>query len=160
MKNKNYFKMDYINNIMSSSVQLKETKMFHKNGNLFILKYYNEQKKLEGEFKRWTEDGVLEVQCNMKNGKFHGEYKEWWPNGKLRLRLYYKEGYADGEYNTWRQDGSIETQKDYKNGELHGHYKEWDKDYELTLHEYYIHGCKVDTYYKSKKTRGKKKTSS
>jgi antitoxin component YwqK of YwqJK toxin-antitoxin module len=48
--------------------------------------------KLHGEFKRWFDNGQLNIHYTFKKGELHGEYKEWWSNGELHEHRVYKHG--------------------------------------------------------------------
>ncbi len=46
----------------------------------------------EGLFKKWNDNGQINVHCFYKNDKLEGEYKAWNPKGKLVDSKNYKDG--------------------------------------------------------------------
>ena len=61
-----------------------------------------------------------------KNDRLNGEYKEWWGNGILNILAHYKNGKLDGEYKRWWGNSNLEEESYYRNGKLDGEYKEWN----------------------------------
>ena len=119
-----------------------EAKNWHRNGQLWIQKYYKDGKE-EGEYKVWycedekvssepsdsREERQLHIQCYYKDGIKEGECKCWYPNGQLMSQKYFKEGKIDGEYKEWYQGengqsiGQLKIQSYFREGKEEGEYK-------------------------------------
>jgi antitoxin component YwqK of YwqJK toxin-antitoxin module len=61
----------------------------------------------EGEYKKWYENGKLDVHCFYNDRKLNGEYKHWNENGQLLNHCFYKQGKKEGEYKSWYDNGQL-----------------------------------------------------
>ena len=61
---------------------------------------------LDGDYKKWYVNNVLEIQTTYKDGKIHGEYKEFWSNKRPAIECIYNEG--ECKYcKSWDRMGNI-----------------------------------------------------
>jgi len=102
--------------------------------------------KLEGENKRWWNNGQLSYQCFYKNAMIEGEYKNWYENGQLWVQSFYKDGKLEGESKDWYENGQLFTRCFYKGGELEGEYKEWYGNGQLRVHCFHKNGVEEGEY--------------
>lgn len=87
---------------------------------------------VNGPYKRWYENGQLQLECGYKNDKLEGPYKWWYGNGKLSVEHGYKDGKLEGPYKSWHENGQISKEEcEYEGGELIGPYKSWYPNGEL-----------------------------
>ncbi len=72
-----------------------------------------------GIHKRWSYDGMLQLEENYVNGLLDGTLKEWSYDGsKLRKEVTYKNGIVVGTAKEWSYDGTLISEKNYDNGKL------------------------------------------
>lgn len=129
-----------------------------------ISEYSIVEDKLDGNIKKWSENGVLLIDCRYNNGQFDGTQKEYYPSGQLKFSAQYKNGVKNGEIAEWFEDGSLsfyanfkeniqegdaienyrsgspKNRSFYKNGKLHGAYQEWYPNGTLKVDTCYIDG--------------------
>lgn len=72
-------------------------------------KNYKDRKE-NGLFKGWYDNGQLWVEGNYKDDKKDGSFKEWYNNSQLRYEKNYKDGKRDELFKEW-----------YKKGDYNGH---------------------------------------
>ena len=75
-----------------------------------LRKHLSKEKQIElwdGEYKKWWDNGQLEVHCWFKDGYLDGEYKEWWSNGQLAIHCWYNHNIRDGEWKFWHPNGQL-----------------------------------------------------
>lgn len=90
-------------------------KVFHENGNLSSIgEYKNGQK--SGNFKRWTEEGVLLESWGMHEGMEHGFVECWYPNGVKKREASLEYGLENGVWKDWDKDGNLTLIGHFKNG--------------------------------------------
>jgi hypothetical protein len=65
-----------------------------------------------------TENNILKIKCNYKNGKLNGLYQEWHNNGKLWNKCTYLNGEYDGDFESWERNGFLIDARFYINGKL------------------------------------------
>ena len=90
-----------------------------------------------GLYKQYYENGSLEYMSTYKNGKLDGEYKEWSEKGILVEHSYYKDSLLHGEYNLYYASGKLFREGVYINGKREGEFKEWYSDRQLLFHGIY-----------------------
>ena len=93
-----------------------------------------------GEYKKWFDNGQLEIHCYYENGKLQGEYTKWFMNGNLERHAFYNEGKVEGEYKRWYLNGNLYEQFYYREGELDGESKWWYTNTQLASHTFYKKG--------------------
>lgn len=98
--------------------------LYHPNGNKAIEGSYKTERKKEGTWTYWHENGDIEKTENYLNGKLNGEKKTFYEGGLPRSI----EAYTDGELNGKKIDYDEETNKivaeaSYVNGKLDGEFK-------------------------------------
>jgi antitoxin component YwqK of YwqJK toxin-antitoxin module len=98
-----------------------EYKEWHNDGGqrgqqLYKLCFYKDDQ-LEGEYKRWYENGQLRGLCFYKDGRIEGESKEWYKTGQLWEHCFFKDWKHEGEYNSWYEDGQSHEHYFYKDGQ-------------------------------------------
>jgi antitoxin component YwqK of YwqJK toxin-antitoxin module len=99
-------------------------KKWYENGQLNLECAYKNGKK-NGLYKLLRSDDQPEVKCAYKNGELDGEYKKWNENGQLKLECTYNDGKLDGLYKVWYENGQLKTEYTCKDGYRDGLYKEW-----------------------------------
>ena len=74
---------------------------------ILLGEYYIFNGRIEGECKRYYENGQLLQICNYKNNKNEGEYKEYYINGQLFVICNYKNDEREGECKSYYNNGQI-----------------------------------------------------
>lgn len=75
------------------------------------------QKVKEGEFVYYSEQGLVTIRSNHKNGKFHGLYSKYYPTGEL----YYTENYENDiaqEFIVYYPNGAVRRKEVYSAGKV------------------------------------------
>lgn len=90
--------------------------------------------KQNGNFKLYTEEGVLVDNTNFKDGERDGVTEQYYnDNGNLRLKTNFKNGVIEGEYIVYYPNGKILSKATYKKGNPIGEYKEYYDNGNLKL---------------------------
>jgi antitoxin component YwqK of YwqJK toxin-antitoxin module/Flp pilus assembly protein TadD len=102
-----------------------------------------------GEWKFYTNHGVLTNKGNYIEGKAIGAYFTYFKNGKIDNITTYKEDVIDGYYMGNHVNGQISTQGWYKEGKQHGEWIYYNLEGTINVINYYhkglLHG--VQKYY-------------
>ena len=64
------------------------------------------------------ENGNIESEWTLKNGRLDGLYNLWYKSGKKWFQKNYKDGELDGLSIFWDREEFLDTEKTYKDGEL------------------------------------------
>lgn len=80
----------------------------------------------------------LDEKTNKNANICNGQYRLWTENGILKLECFYKEGKKDGLFATYWENGKIKRQDTYLNGELSGGKCFDDKGEEVKYYPYEI----------------------
>ncbi|HMP28078.1 MAG TPA: toxin-antitoxin system YwqK family antitoxin [Saprospiraceae bacterium] len=115
---------------------------WHDNGTLWIDARYKKGN-FDGLYREWNDDGKIDTEINYKNGQKDGRYREWFKNG-LKVDAIYKNNQLNGLYKSWHENGKPEIEATYKDGELNGLYRLWTKKGELLEDEMYVNGVTVE----------------
>ena len=62
------------------------------------------------------------------NNKLHGEYKTFYEDGKIRTQMFYLDDKKEGEYKTFHENGKVERIAFCKGSHFHGEYKTFYKN--------------------------------
>jgi antitoxin component YwqK of YwqJK toxin-antitoxin module len=95
---------------------------------------------LEGERKKWHENGQLRCQEFYKNGQEEGECKFWHENGQLFTKIFYENGKEEGKYRVWHSNGYPTESCYYRDGLLAGMQKIWFSDGNVFQETLYLGG--------------------
>ncbi len=98
-------------------------------------------------------DGKLDVRINYRNGVKHGIATWFYPDGSKESEGSYFEGEQDGVWAAWYPNGQKSWERTYAMGADKGVRKSWYMDGTLELEESYEHG--YSTGYKSYHQNGK-----
>ncbi|MBP0903319.1 toxin-antitoxin system YwqK family antitoxin [Mariniflexile gromovii] len=106
--------------------------------NGYSLKFYNNgvlQEKLgflngkrQGIAKRWSELGVLRVQCYYNQNNLVGIYKSFWENGELSEESTYENGVKQGVEKQWYDNGQLSKLRHLVDGNEVGMQQAWLKN--------------------------------
>ena len=95
------------------------TKTYHENGQL-----QNEGNmkdgKHEGLWKSYHENGLLSGEVNFKDGKLEGLSKNYHENGQLQSEGNMKDGKHEGLWKSYHENGKLETEVNFKDGTFEG----------------------------------------
>jgi antitoxin component YwqK of YwqJK toxin-antitoxin module len=123
-----------------------EYKKWYNNGQMNFQGYYKDGER-ENEYKSWRPTGqLLEHMIYNKDGT--NEYKMWYENEQIWMHMYSKGDKREGEYKRWYEDGKLMVQKFYKDGEEEGECKWWHPNGRLASQGYYKEG-KLEGEFKS-----------
>ena len=101
-----------------------ETTLIEK-GQVFYTKDTNEP--YSGTVFSLYENGNIESEWTLKDGKLDGLYTLWYKSGRKWLENSYKDGKLDGLSIYWDRKEQLDTKRTYKDGELISQ-KCWDED--------------------------------
>lgn len=101
---------------------MKEIKKYHERigmipGTLSELYYLDDANRLQGEYKRWHQNGQLYIQCFCEDDHRNGEDKIWNDRGQLLDHSHWSHGKLHGESKTWDNGGQLIEHHFYKNDE-------------------------------------------
>mgnify|MGYP001334389047 CR=1 FL=1 len=113
--------------------------IIHKDGNVFIQIYDNDQLVQEGN-KFYDEEGSIENYLENK-GKL-GVWKTWYENGEKKSEENYLKGEKVGLQKYWFDNGYLKFEENIKEGKKDGLFKEWWNNGQLKLKGNYINGLK------------------
>jgi antitoxin component YwqK of YwqJK toxin-antitoxin module len=85
-------------------------KLYYGNGQLQILRQFNEESKLDGDFQTYFKDGSKNYGGVYKNGKKDGVWEYNYANGNKMAMLFYKNGSVE-TYDLWNEDGTVKNEK-------------------------------------------------
>lgn len=80
-----------------------------------------------GEYVKKYENGQIQMQGMMKNGKREGLWKSFYEDGTPWSQTTFKEGKKDGPTTTWYENGKKRYEGNYKNDSESGIWKYYDE---------------------------------
>jgi antitoxin component YwqK of YwqJK toxin-antitoxin module len=119
------------------SIPARASKSYRKSENKKLLKKYRDGK-LEGEYRSWYGNGMIETLEFYKRGKLEGEQKYWHSNGQLFRHLFYRDGKPEGNSKTWHKNGQIWGKDFYRNGTSDGICKIWGAEGQMISNFYML----------------------
>lgn len=114
---------------------------FSSKGNKTIEGLYDISGGKVGEWKFYTNNGVLKNKGNFKDDKITGAYFSYFKNGKIDNITTYKEDIIDGYYVGYHVNGQMSTQGWYKEGNQHGEWIYYNLDGSLDAINFYHNGA-------------------
>lgn len=84
--------------------------------------------KAHGLLKKYTPGGILESVYTYNMGIMDGPAVTYYPNGQVRSKMYYKEGKRHGLIRQYYRSGELYRESPYENGKLNGMRKTYYKD--------------------------------
>jgi len=103
------------------------------NNTPWIVRYYD----VVGKDSTWVsekwfhDNGVLNLEGPIVNGKREGHFKGYYPSGKLMSVGDFKDGLREGRGVVYHEDGSISIEGDYKAGKPYGIWKFYNEAGEI-----------------------------
>ena len=93
------------------------------------------------------ENGQLEYERTLKNGKPDGHYKKYnyYENGQLKSEVTYKDGKRDGSLKTYHDNGQLKKETTYKDGKPDGSSKLYYENGQLESEITYKNGELIDS---------------
>ncbi len=88
------------------------------------------------------DNGQLELEGTIKDGKEDGPWKLYYENGQLNGTGSYKDGIKDGPYKSYYENGQLELEGTIKDGKIHGPYIEYYENGQLNGTGSYKDGIK------------------
>ncbi len=98
---------------------------YFENGQLSSEGFYKNGSQ-DGQFKRWTESGVLIEEWEMLDGKVNGFVQCWYPNGIKKREAMIEKDIENGIWKDWNESGELDVEGNYKNGKKEGKWTYWD----------------------------------
>lgn len=81
---------------------------------------------------KWFHDnGVLNLEGPIVNGKREGAFRSYYPSGKLMSTGFFENGNREGHGIVYHENGVISIQGDYKNGKPQGLWEFYNEEGEL-----------------------------
>lgn len=93
---------------------------------------WDEQRREQGDFKRWYGNGQLKEHTTYKDGKIIGEASSWFENGQLKEQITYKDGERQGETRNWYESGQLNSSVHYVDSQRDGKTQYWDMEGKLS----------------------------
>ena len=72
--------------------------------------------KEDGKWTRWYENGQIMIVSNIIDGRVDGKVTWWYENGQKTGEQYYKDGKHDGNHFLWYENGQINAKANWKDG--------------------------------------------
>lgn len=82
---------------------------------------------INGLFLEKYENGVKQMEGNMKDAKRTGPWKAWYPDGTVWSEGNYKEGKRDGKSKVYFENGKVRYEGSYKDDKQVGIWKYYDE---------------------------------
>ena len=98
---------------------------------------------LNGEFKKWYDNGQLHVEGSYNNGNLVGEWIGYHDNGQIQTKENYVEDLKQGDFNTWYMNGQKASEGKYLDNVKNGLWTYWDQDGLLNKQEKYSNGKNI-----------------
>ena len=108
---------------------------FHSNGQILSEGYYENGLKA-GEWKTWTEFGVITAHWFLIKGKEEGQLNCWYDNGEKKKELNFVDGLKHGNYKIYDVEGKIQIVGIYEKGKAHGTFTDYKIDGGWHVSEY------------------------
>lgn len=144
---------------------------YHKNGQVCEEIYYKDGFVGSGPYKKYYDNGTIQVMYNYKerlidglyetnwlngnpkqrifyiNGKKHGLSSIYYENGTLRYKSFFVNDIIEGVFTEYYSDGILKKMCTYSDGVKNGLYEEWDLHGSLKKREFYQNDIKLDNFY-------------
>lgn len=78
--------------------------------------FHNDNHKLEGECKKWNEEGILIESYNYKNGLLNGKQSDFHENGNIKSEEFYLNGKENGIFRFYYPNGQLYKKMIFENG--------------------------------------------
>lgn len=88
---------------------------YYPNGQVWVIKNFNAKNQLHGDYKRYNEEGKLELIINYKNGKIEGVWKEYFINGNISEEIHYTNNKKNGMSKKYSVNKSLISSIQYLN---------------------------------------------
>lgn len=141
---KNEYKEYFISGQLKEEANNYNVKSFYESGKLKSKYKLNDFGKIDGERKKYYENGNLRSVEPFKNGKLHGKEIRYYEDNKIESDIDWNEGKIDGSVLHKNRDNKISYTCEYKNGRKYGKEKFFDIEGRQTNIEYYYLGEKLN----------------
>lgn len=99
-----------------------------------------------GEFRIYSEEGMLEIKGQIDSNRNVGRWQYYYPNGEIESEGYFSFDKPDGKWIWKYPDGRIKEEGQYENGVRIGMWFEYDHSGEIMFeHNYDIDSIKTDS---------------
>lgn len=85
------------------------------NGQVWTIKNFNSKNELHGEYKRFHENGALELTIDYKRNKMNGSWTEYYENGNIHEESKYANNKKNGMSNKYSVNKSLISSSQYLN---------------------------------------------
>lgn len=116
---------------------------FYNNGSLKIEDSFNKDSLRHGKYKKYYENGQLELEIEYENGQKHGYERSYYENGRLKSEHTYANGLTEGTYKFYYENGKIEMKGTYHNNKIHGFVENYYETGTVLSVFYYKEGIRV-----------------
>ena len=111
--------------------RVEKVYMYHEsNGTPWIIYYYD----VKGSDSVWVaekwfhDNGALNLEGNIKDGKREGEFKSYYPSGRLYSVGAFVDGKREGRGLVYHENGQLNIDGDYHDGKPYGLWKFYDTE--------------------------------
>lgn len=87
----------------------------------------------DGYFKKWHENGQLEISGEFKENQKEGEWIRYYSTGKIESKGSYEKDEKEGVWKDYYENGQLNSEITYSKGEIHGVYKQWYSDGQMAF---------------------------
>lgn len=125
------------NGILENTVSVqadKSNKMitYHPNGTVERVLKIRNSSIIDGKYKYFYDNGSIEIDMEILDGKLNGDYKEYYENGKIKEHGTFLKGDRNGVYTTYYENGQKESELNYNRGEADGVRIQYNEKGEVT----------------------------
>ncbi|WP_250464074.1 toxin-antitoxin system YwqK family antitoxin [Microbulbifer litoralis] len=125
---------------LASAHQVGEYTSYYPNGSVKLRGTLNENRRWQGEFTRYRENGHYTV-SQFRNGVLHGSKRHFYADGQLEIEVPYIDGEEqDGERICYNEDGQVKLRYSIVDGEKHGVQEYFRDDGVIYKRVHYKHG--------------------
>jgi antitoxin component YwqK of YwqJK toxin-antitoxin module len=108
-----------------------------------------------GYYKEYLENGALIIEANYKTNELDGEWKRYYENGNIEWVVTYTDGYRSGGYKHFFENGNLKLEGENKFDKKNGEEKRYDENNNLEWKGYYSNNKFAKSWVKYN-TKGKK----
>ncbi len=114
-------------------------KFYSNNGVLISNGFYNNNL-AQGEYKTYHNNGIIESISNYKNDSLSGYYVSYFDNDKMKSQGWHENGLAQKKWKNYYKNGTLKSENFYHNGNLHGKQINYAVDGQIFSQENYKFG--------------------
>ena len=132
-----------------SSLIIKNNLLYKKNSNIpftgreralvnnKIIEYDVKDGFKHGDFRIFSEDGILELQGQLDSNRNVGKWQYYYPSGEIESEGYFVNNVADGKWSWYHRDGTLSEEGIFQNGIRVGMWYQYNTSGEIIFEKNY-----------------------